>query len=183
MEPIHQQKRVLLAVDSANLYCALDNGARLDYEGLLDFADSLGTLVQASIYVPRNHNGERDRGFLVALKRMGFTKVVARPYRQQPDGRNKSDLDISIALDIWEAALRNEMEAVILASGDSDFVPLVERLVDQGIDVYIIGPDRATAWELIVAATWFLNASEVDGLIQGEGASAHITRESFINRS
>ncbi|HBY94326.1 MAG TPA: hypothetical protein DEP84_10260 [Chloroflexi bacterium] len=165
-----KSKRVFLAVDAANLFGALENGARPNYRALLEFGQRLGSLVKAAIYVPRNSGTDREKGLLLALKHMGFTRVIARHLRYRPDGRGKSDLDTAIILDIWEAALRQEIDTVILASGDSDFVPLVERLVDQGLEVYVVGPDRATAWELIVAATYFTYTAEVEGFVPVDAA-------------
>jgi len=163
------RQRVNLYVDAANLYGdAKANGERLDYAALLRYAGALGAVGEAAIYAVRCNGGEKDRGFLVALKQIGFTRVVARHARQRPDGQAKSDLDTVIAMDVWAAALQGEMTTTVLVSGDSDFVPLVERLVERGIPVYVIGPDRATAWEMIVAATKFLYASQVDGLVEVE---------------
>lgn len=167
-----RSKRVFLAVDAANLFAALENGARPNYRALLEFGARLGSLVKAAIYVPRISGTDREKGLLLALKHMGFTRVIARHLRSRPDGRGKSDLDTAIILDIWEAALRQEIDTVILASGDSDFVPLVERLVDQGIEVYVVGPERATAWELIVASTFFSYAAEVEGFVPVDAVEA-----------
>ena len=54
---------------------------------------------------------------------------------------------------------------IILVSGDSDFIPLVDRLVLHGVEVYVVGPDTAMAWELGVAATQFCYTSDVAGLL------------------
>lgn len=160
-----ETKRVLVAIDTANLYAqARDNGGRINYRALLNYANKLGTVVKSGAYVPQN-NGN-IRGLLVALKTIGYSNVVVRPLRHRPGGRHKSDLDTVIAMDVWEAALLGEIDVVVLASGDSDFCPLVERLVERGIAVHVIGPDRGTAWEMIVAANQFLHTSQVEGLLQ-----------------
>ena len=158
-------KRVLLAVDSANLYCnACQNGERLDYRALLDYAARLGQVVQAGLYTVRARDGQ-DRDFLLKAKGLGFGRIVARPARQRPDGKHKSDIDTVIAMDVWQAVLASEVDAVVLASGDSDFVPLVERITERGMPVWIVGPNGSTAWELVVAATQFVDAKDVPGLL------------------
>lgn len=157
--------RVFLAVDAANLFYALSKGERVNYEAPLTFARHLGTVIEAAIYVPRNHHSEKEKGLLLALKFLGYTKVINRLLRYRPDGSKKSDIDVAITIDIWDAATRKEMDIVVLASGDGDFIPLVERLVSQDIDVHIVGPDGATAWELIVASTRFWHTHDIEGLI------------------
>jgi uncharacterized LabA/DUF88 family protein len=107
---------------------------------------------------------------LIALKQAGFDRMVVRALRQRPDGQSKSDIDTVITMDVWEAAVKGEVDVVVLCSGDSDSVPLVERLVERGIPVHVIGPDRGTAWELIVAATRFHYASQLEGFIHGTPA-------------
>jgi uncharacterized LabA/DUF88 family protein len=164
-------KRVYLAVDAANLFCNSERGCRLNYSSLLELAQDFGPQVDSAIYVPRNHGSERN--LLIALKFMGFKRVVARTLRQRPDGQSKSDLDVSLVMDLWEAALRKKIDLVVLCSGDSDLVPLVERLVEIGIEVLVVGPDNATAWELIVAATRFIHVSEVAGLIEDQLQGKH----------
>ena len=168
-----KSRQVLLAVDAANhAIDARENGSRIDYGVSLAYAARHGTVMQAGFYGVRcNGVGERDRQLLIALKQAGFNRMVVRPLRQRADGTNKSDIDTVIAMDVWEAATRNEIDIVVLLSGDSDFVPLVERLVERGIEVHVIGPDRGTAWELAIAATYFLYASQLEGLVQPVSAN------------
>ena len=165
---MRNRKRVLVADDAANLALdARDNGSRINHEALLTYANGLGTVVQAGFYYPRNNGMERERSQLIALKQAAaFTLLEVRPVRARPDGTYKSDLDTVIAMDVWEAAVKGTVEAVVLASGDSDFLPLVERLVAQGIETHVIGPDGATAIELALAASYFAYASQVPGLVQ-----------------
>jgi uncharacterized LabA/DUF88 family protein len=158
-------KHVYLAVDAANLSYSLEPGTRLDYGALLQFARQQGALVEAAIYLAPARGIERNRNFLIDLKYMGYTRVVYRTPRQRPSGPPKSDIDIALAIDLWEAAVRKPLDMVVLVSGDSDFLPIVERLTERGVEVAVIGPNGATAWELIVSSTQFVYANSVSGLI------------------
>jgi uncharacterized LabA/DUF88 family protein len=160
------QPRVYLAVDAANLLYSRARGTWVNYAALLRLAEQRGKVVESAIYLPRARELDKERARLLELKYMGFTRVISRQLRERPDQAPKSDIDIAIALDLWDAATRGAMDVVVLASGDSDFVPLVERLGISGKAVDVIGPSGATAWELIVASTQFLYADQVDGLIQ-----------------
>lgn len=161
-------KQVLLAVDAANhAIDAKESGARMNYGVSLTYAAHHGVIKQAGFYGVRcNGVGERERQQLIALKQAGFNRMVVRPLRQRADGTNKSDIDTVIVMDVWEAVVQKETDIVVLLSGDSDFVPLVECLVERGVEVHVIGPDRGTAWELAIAATHFLYASQLEGLVQ-----------------
>ena len=110
---------------------------------------------------------------MIALKQAaGFTEMEVRPVRQRPDGAYKSDIDTVITMAVWGAAIAGLIDVVVLASGDSDFLPLVEGLVLRGIEVHVIGPENGTAIELAVAANTFLYANQVPGLVQGMGNPA-----------
>ena len=184
---MRNRKRVLVADDAANLALdARDNGSRINHEALLAYANGLGTVVQAGFYYPRNNGMERDRSQLIALKQdAAFTLLEIRPVRTRPDGTYKSDLDTTLTMDVWGAAVLGQIDAVVLASGDSDFLPLVERLVAQGIETHVIGPDGATAIELAMAASTFLYASQVPGLVQPVSSPAvpAVVSQAQIERS
>jgi uncharacterized LabA/DUF88 family protein len=166
-----REKRVMVAADANNLSCeARENGHRIEFGAALAYARSLGQVTQAALYYPRfNGVAERERNQLITLKQAGFDRIVVRPVRQRPDGQHKSDLDTVLAMDVWEAAIRNEIDVLVLLSGDSDFQPLVEALLGRGIEVQVIGPDRGTAWELAVTASKFLYVSQVTGLAEQAG--------------
>jgi hypothetical protein len=142
-----KQKRVVLAVDAANLTIAANEaGARIHHEAALAYAGRNGPVVRAGFYAPRGNGAEKERQQLIALKQAGFDRMVVRSVRQRPDGTNKSDIDVVIAMDVWGAAVRDEVDVVVLCSGDSDFVPLVEWLWDcdgVGTDPQMLRVDAA----------------------------------------
>lgn len=166
---MRSRKRVMIADDAANLALdARENGRTINHEALLAYGQQLGTVVQANIYFPRYAGIERERSQVIALKQAaaGFTEIEVRPVRQRPDGAYKSDIDTVIVMAVWGAAVSGLVDVVVLASGDSDFVPLVEGLTQRGIEVHVVGPENGTAIELAVAASCFAYASQVPGLVQ-----------------
>jgi len=158
-------RKVFVAIDSDNVLYAVPRGWQADFMALLQLGHQLGMVVEAAVYASRSNGPEKDCEQSLELKRMGFSRLVHRPLRTRPDGKRKSDVDVAIALDVWEAALNGSMDTLILASGDSDFIPLVERLVLYGVEVYVVGPDAAMAWELAAVATQFCYSSDVAGLL------------------
>jgi len=159
--------RVFLAVDVANVFYGRRDRSRIDFGALLDFASQQGELVRAAAYVVRNNDEGRERSLVTALRHMEYDRIQVRPLRQRPDGRHKSDVDTLLIMEVWEAALRGKVDLVVLATGDSDFIPLVEGLTSRGIDVWVLGPEQATAWELTIAATRFVRLDDVAAVIDG----------------
>lgn len=158
-------KPLFLAVDAENIYRSLPEGKRVDYGALLAFARELGGSVRSALYMPRQEGGEKEKPFLVRLKFLGFMHIVHKPWRTLGGNVRKSDLDIQLALDVWEAAVEKKIGGVVLVTGDSDFIPLVEGLAARDIPTLVIGPDGSTSWELIVAATEFRSLSSMPGLL------------------
>lgn len=175
-----QDPNVYLAVDAANLLYSTNKHMHVNYEVLLEFARRRGNLIESSIYVPRTSQAERDRRLLLSLKYAGYTRVISRPLRRRPDNAHKSDIDVALVIDVWEAALRQRMDVLILASGDSDFLPLLEQLNQRGITVDVIGPNQCTAWELIVASTHFCHTSDIDGLLTHNTAPRQLMLQEAI---
>lgn len=163
------RKRVWIVDDAANLALdAREDGRTIQHEALLAYGGQLGTIMYAGIYFPRHNGMERERSQVIALKQAaGFTELQVRPVRQRPDGAYKSDIDTVITMAVWGAAVAGLVDSVVLASGDSDFVPLVEALTQRGIETHVIGPENGTAIELAVAASCFCYTSQVPGLVQG----------------
>ena len=159
------EMRVMLAVDASNLYRTLSAGQKLDYRILIAYARQSGTLEKAAIYVPSIHS-YKDRGFLYVMQHIGFDLVVQRQPNILPNGRMKSDLDVSIVLDIWDAVIHNDVDHVILCTGDSDVIPLVERIKAHGTRVSVVGPWACTSQRLRAIADDFSYTVQIPGLIR-----------------
>ncbi|MGH2639401.1 MAG: NYN domain-containing protein [Rhabdochlamydiaceae bacterium] len=65
------------------------------------------------------------------------------------NGRRKNAADIEMSLDALELSRdRGELEAFILVCGDRDFIPVVKRLQQKGVQVHIIGLRVTTSRDL-----------------------------------
>ena len=65
----------------------------------------------------------------------------------------KGDWDVGIALDMIRLAPR--LDALVLVSGDGDYVPLVEYLRNQGHRVEVVAFGKSTSAKLIAAVDEF----------------------------
>ena len=66
--------------------------------------------------------------------------------------RRQKEVDILIAVDMMNHAVRQNMDRAVLLTGDRDFTPLVETLVQFGLTVHVAGDRRSTSDVLQAAA-------------------------------
>lgn len=83
------------------------------------------------------------------MARLGYD-VITKPlkYIRHSDGRftTKGDMDVEITMDVVDAL--HSLDVIVLVSGDSDYLKLVERAHSHGKGVRIISFDKLLSWEL-----------------------------------
>ncbi len=123
---VNKEQRIGVFVDVQNMYYsarALYN-CRVNFKEILKDAVNGRKLVRAIAYAVRA--GEKDEEtFYNALDKIGF-EVKLKDLQIFYGGNKKADWDIGIAMDAIELA--HKLDAVVLVSGDGDFIPLVEHL-------------------------------------------------------
>jgi uncharacterized LabA/DUF88 family protein len=96
----------------------------------------------------------KQRGFQQILKDIGF-QVKLKPYIQRSDGSAKGDWDVGITLDMLEMA--EQVDVVILLSGDGDFQLLLQKARDRyHVESEVYGVAALTAQTLINSADRFM---------------------------
>ena len=123
---LFRQQRLGVFVDVQNLYYSAKHlyERKVNYKNILQEAVNGRMLIRAIAYVIRA--GEmKEQNFFDALKNIGF-EVKAKDLQVFYGGNKKGDWDIGIAMDAIEMA--NKLDAIVLISGDGDFVSLVEHL-------------------------------------------------------
>jgi len=123
-------QRVGVFVDVQNLYYSARNlyNARVKFNEVLDAAVGDRRLVRAIAYVVQADMPE-EHTFFEALDKAGF-EVKTKALQTFAGGHQKGDWDVGIAMDIVK--MMNKLDVVVLASGDGDFVPLLEYLQMSG---------------------------------------------------
>ena len=153
-------------VDIQNIYLSVKTGfpgRQINYRAVKDFLSEDGVMTTFTAFSCVDPERQEQRGFLMAMALMGY-RVVTKPIKRMADGNIKANMDMEIAMEILDQA--PFLDEVVLLSGDGDFVSLVNRLVQMGKRVVVIGPDRFTAPELIQACHEFLNLSQVPGALE-----------------
>ncbi len=151
----HSGQRITVLIDVQNLYHSAKNlyGARVNFREILKLAVSQRSLIRAFAYVVRTKTGE-EKPFFEALTKLGIETRV-RDLQEFYGGLKKADWDVGITVDAIRIA--PSVDAVVLASGDGDFLQLVEYLKNQGKRVEIVAFGRSASGRLKEAADEFLD--------------------------
>lgn len=126
-----RKQRVAIFVDSSNQYPAAKTvfaGGNLDYGELLACATANRELVEARAYVVRNPADPEQYAFFDAIGRYGFEPMIMG-LRTHDDGTREANWDVGLALDAYIIATEQDLDRIVLVSGDGDFVPLVKKLL------------------------------------------------------
>lgn len=154
----HKDQRVAVFIDTQNLYHSAKNlyRARVNFANVLKEAVAGRQLTRAMAYVVTTESGE-EKAFFEALTKMGIetkTKELQIFY----GGAKKADWDVGMAVDA--ISLAPKLDAVVLATGDGDFVPLAQYLKAQGVQVEVISFGKSSSARLRESVDDFIDMSE-----------------------
>ena len=155
----HKEQRVGVLIDVQNMYHSAKNlyKARVNFREILRTATAGRKLVRAIAYVVTTETGE-EKAFLEALEKAGI-EIKSKELQIFPGGMKKADWDIGMAVDAIK--LSRLCDAMILVTGDGDFVPLVEYLKDGwGGQVEVIAFAKSASAKLREAADDFVDLSK-----------------------
>jgi uncharacterized protein (TIGR00288 family) len=155
----HREQRVAVLIDVQNMYHSAKNiyGARVNFKEVLKTAVGPRKLIRAVAYVIRTET-EEERIFFEALVKSGF-EVRTKDLQVFPGGIKKGDWDVGMAIDAIKFS--NLVDAIVLVTGDGDFVPLVEYLkLNKGVQVEVIAFGKSASAKLKEVADDFIDLSE-----------------------
>jgi uncharacterized LabA/DUF88 family protein len=155
----HKEQRVGVFIDTQNLYHCAKNlyHAKVNFGKVVEEAVAGRSLIRAVAYVITTESGE-EKNFFEALGKMGI-ETKTKDLQVFAGGAKKADWDIGLAVDAIKLAPK--LDAVILVSGDGDFVPLVEYLkTNEGCQVELVSFGKSTSAKLIETADDFTDLDE-----------------------
>jgi uncharacterized LabA/DUF88 family protein len=149
-------QRVAVFVDVQNIYYTVRDAYQgfFNYQHLWDQLSEEYNILCANAYAIESVNS-KQKSFQQTLKNIGFT-VNLKPYIQRSDGSAKGDWDVGIAIDMMDAAARDDVDVLVLLSGDGDFDRLLQRISSgNGKATLVYGVPQLTAASLVDAAEYF----------------------------
>lgn len=180
-------QRIGLFVDVQNMFYSAKHlyQAKINYRRLLEDLSAGRQMVRAVAYLVTKPEVDQT-AFVDALTRLGY-EIKIKYLKIRPDGSAKGDWAMEMSLDIMAMAPR--LDAVVLVTGDGDYVPLIERLKVMGVRAEVVGFPQNTATELMNTAHAFVAID--DGMLFKEKkfeaeaaaqASANSGRGAFTGR-
>jgi uncharacterized LabA/DUF88 family protein len=151
-------QRVAVFIDVQNLY----HSARAIYQKRVNFKELVETavgdrqLIRSFAYVVSTKTGE-EKPFFDALTKLGI-EIRVKELQEYYGGVKKADWDVGIAVDAIKTA--EVVDAIVLASGDGDYTPLVEYLKNRGRRVEVIAFGKSTSSKLREMADSFVDLDE-----------------------
>ena len=162
-------ERVALFVDGAAMfYAQRDNDWHLDYRSVFHYFMDNREKSGAWYFTAKPQAAEAEAlekymKFKHALTRIGYSvkdKDVRVLYDKNTGQiRLKGNLDIELVFRMLSSI--GSYDTAVLMGGDSDYIPLIEHLVNNGKKVIIVGRRESTATDLINAANQFIDLNEI----------------------
>ncbi|WP_081423129.1 NYN domain-containing protein [Leifsonia xyli] len=150
--------------------------ARVDLGAIIDFASSFGTIVLTRAYADWSSAVNAEyRGQLV-----GRAVDLVQLFPAAAYGKNGGD--IRLAVDTVEDLFRlPELTHVVIVAGDSDYIPLAQRIKRLGRYVIGIGIAGSTARSLAAACDEFVSYDDLPGIARDEAAQTEEGHEAVAD--
>ncbi len=165
LPPFPSTERVGVFVDVANLlYSARTLRIAVDFGKLLDFLRGNRRLVRAHAYCPTSPQAGDEQMFLQAVKGLGY-RITTKNYKTFSSGAKKADLDLDLCIDVVRLVDGKAVDCIVLVSGDSDFMPMLDYCSDHGVRVEVAAFDEAMSATLRQSCDLFVNLSMLDEIL------------------
>lgn len=154
----HPDQRVAMFIDTQNLYHSAKNlyKAKVNFAAVVKAALGERRLVRALSYVVNTESGE-EVPFFEALEKVGI-EIKTKDLQVFYGGAKKADWDVGMAVDAIKIA--HKVDAIVLATGDGDFIPLVEHVKGMGCQVEVITFGRSASSRLKETVDDFIDLDE-----------------------
>jgi len=154
----HPEQRVAVLIDTQNLYHSAKNlyKSKVNFAAVVNAAVGKRKLIRALSYVVNTESGE-ENAFFEALEKVGI-EIKTKDLQIFYGGAKKADWDVGLAIDAIKLA--HKVDAIVLATGDGDFIPLVEYVKSQGCQVEVITFGRSASSRLREVVDDFIDLDE-----------------------
>lgn len=177
-----EKETVVVFLDYANINrAAREKRYRLDYHHLLQYVGEGRFLVEAYCYIPINpRNEHRLDGAIEDLWRSGY--LVSTKVGNIAGGTYKCNFDVEITMDMLRVAYQVKPDIIVLASGDADFVPLVQEVRKAGIRVEVAAFVESAGAETLLKCSGFINmAVYYAGYLAAQASAAEREEDAFAD--
>lgn len=140
-------------------------GKWLDWVKVKKFLEAEYSITDYKYYAGVRPTDQKTKSFLKKLRKIGFT-VITKPVKVVTDEKGnkfeKANFDVEMTADILLSL--NELDLIIIFSGDSDFAYLCKLIHKEDRKVYFFASKRTLAWELRKTADKFFYLEDLEEL-------------------
>ncbi|MCX8179470.1 MAG: NYN domain-containing protein, partial [Candidatus Aenigmarchaeota archaeon] len=155
--------KAAIFIDDANMFYAQKKaGWKVDYAKLKAILEKFFDLKFMNYYIamPKADDSsyKKTESFIGKLKECEFIKIKTKPLKYVDEGKHiikKGNLDAEIIIDVLHSL--DNIDVVIIMSGDSDFVSLAKTIINKGKKVLFLSFKENTAWEIKRMKFFFIN--------------------------
>ncbi|MFA7245007.1 MAG: NYN domain-containing protein [Candidatus Magasanikbacteria bacterium] len=154
----HPEQRVGVFIDVQNMYYSAKNlfNKKVNFGNIVKEAVAGRKLIRSIAYVVRTESQE-EQPFFEALYKLGI-ETREKDLQIFNSGMKKADWDVGLAVDAIR--LSSSLDAIVIVSGDGDYLPLIEYLRSMGKQVEVVAFSETTSSKIIDAVDDFINLSE-----------------------
>ena len=142
------------------MFIDCDNVSSKYIESIFDDLSQYGT-----VNIRRAYGDWKDK------KLHGWENILQdyniQPIQQFAYTKGKNATDIAMIIDIMDILYSKELEGVVLITSDSDFTPIVTRILSDGLTVYGYGESK-TPMPFVNACSQFIYVEKLSGLQEDE---------------
>lgn len=152
-----EREKVVFFLDYANINrAAREKRYRLDYQDLLQYVGENRFLIDAHCYVPINpRNEHRSDGAIEELWRSGY--IVNTKVGTIAGGTYKCNFDVEITMDMLKVVYQVKPDIIVLATGDADFVSLIQEVRKSGVRVEVAAFEETAGTHIRLKCSGFIN--------------------------
>jgi uncharacterized LabA/DUF88 family protein len=124
-------QRVAVFIDTQNMYHSAKHvfNSKVSFSALVEAVVGSRMISRAIAYVAKSKGGD-ESAFFEALLASGI-ELKIKDVQEFASGAKKADWDVGMAVDA--ISISSKVDVIVLATGDGDFVPLVEYLKAHGV--------------------------------------------------
>lgn len=153
----HPDQRVGVFIDVQNMYYSAKNlfNKKVNFGNIVSEAVAGRKLIRSIAYVVRTESQD-EQPFFEALYNLGI-ETREKELQVYASGFKKADWDVGLAVDAIR--LSNSLDAIVIVSGDGDYIPLVEYLRSIGKQVEVLSFGETTSSRLVEMVDDFIDLS------------------------
>ena len=159
-----------LAISAETVYPSRDKP--LSIEPIVDFGSSKGIVCLKKAYA--DWTKDIFSQYQTLLMEQGFELI----HLPETNSQGKNGSDVRLAIDVMEfMELFPHIEVIIIGSGDTDFIPLIQRLRTRGKQVIILGFEHSVGKLVKRNSAEFKSLEELIGEPEEESLSSDLKEE------